>query len=111
MEHQESRDVLRRAGQESAARRRIILHHCRTCGAEIRGLTTRRYCSDACRAKAYRLRRATGTQPLTPAGTRGITPERVAAFVAQRDAIVGDQVFPDSTEIIRRNRDEQRQDV
>ena len=40
-----------------AARRRRTERQCVVCGRTIKGVAMRRYCSDACRSKAYRRRK------------------------------------------------------
>ena len=45
------------AGRALAALRRRVTVPCTVCGAPITGATHRRYCSDACRSRAYRARK------------------------------------------------------
>lgn len=114
MESEADRRLLRRIGQESAARRRVVIARCAVCGAEIRGLKTRRYCSDACRAKAYRRRKEREMKahaeqrpggPDAPAATATrLTPEKVDRVLQARDALACGGVFPDAAELIRRAR-------
>jgi len=117
------RELLRRIGRESAARRRVVAGNCMICGAEIRGLATRRYCSAACRVKAHRERQehlvkteaakqsgqsqqAPERESAPPPRDRRVTRAAVAAFLERRDAIIGNRVFADSTEVLRANRNE-----
>jgi hypothetical protein len=44
-------------GRLGAAQREIVISTCIQCGAEMRGLRTKRYCGDACRQRARRERR------------------------------------------------------
>ncbi len=44
-------------GRYAASRRRTVATTCVVCGNPITGLRRRKYCSGACRTKAYELRR------------------------------------------------------
>ncbi len=50
------RPTLRELGRDWAARRRQVEHQCEVCGKTFTGLMTARYCSGACRVRAYRER-------------------------------------------------------
>ncbi len=49
-------DQTRVAAQILAALRRRVTTTCVVCGNAVQGTTKRRYCSDACRVRAYRTR-------------------------------------------------------
>lgn len=48
------------AARQIAALRRQTQSACVVCGSPIEGITTRRYCSDRCRSKAYYRRKHPG---------------------------------------------------
>lgn len=54
---QDEQKVISEAGRRFAAMRRQVTRACATCGKEITGVATRRYCSAACRVRAVRERR------------------------------------------------------
>ena len=50
----------REVGRALAALRRRVVGACVVCGTRITGAAHRRYCSDVCRARAYRQRKRDG---------------------------------------------------
>ena len=52
------REAAREFGRRNAARRRIVERTCEVCGQPTSGTLKRRYCSNACRNRASRQRRA-----------------------------------------------------
>jgi hypothetical protein len=85
-------------GRALAARRRQVQSHCATCGDEITGVATRRYCSTACRLRASRQRRRQSSQAKTP--------PIVERLNRVRETIMRGRQFDDSTEILRQLRQE-----
>lgn len=49
--------------RQLAAMRPALQLTCPVCGSPMQGISLRRYCSNACRMKAYRQRRALKAQP------------------------------------------------
>jgi hypothetical protein len=115
-------DVLRAAGREFAERRRVVVSQCIVCGTEMRAIQVRRYCSDACRARAYRKRKQRAMQAEAgEPGSRDILKEATvqrteqakaaARLLALRDTISRGRIFADATEIIRQHREDRSRDL
>ena len=56
MDEDRARALAAELGRYFAAKRVQVSLPCVVCGAELRGLKTRRYCSNACRQRAKRQR-------------------------------------------------------
>jgi len=115
-------EILSAAARLRAARRRRTVRQCDVCGTSFEGIVQRRYCSDACRVKAARLRAAVGTKdtlggtqpllratpydregPWTPRGTH----ESALDYLARvRAWLSTDATHNDSTEMLREARAE-----
>lgn len=60
-------------GRALAARRRLVKLRCESCGLEIEGARTRRFCTNACRMRAARQRTRDGTSVLLTAARSAST--------------------------------------
>ncbi len=99
-----------------AARRKRVTRRCEICGTEFTGVTTRRYCSAACRLRASRQRRGhlvDGSRNMSrKQSTRAqgaLTPEIVERIARRREANADawrGRVFDDSGELLHQLRDE-----
>lgn len=115
-------EILSAAARLRAARRRRTARQCDVCGTSFEGIAQRRYCSDACRVRAARVREAVSTEdtrgvpqplhratpheaerPLTPRDTHESALEylsRVRAWLST------DATHDDSTQMLREVRAE-----
>ena len=84
------------AARSLAARRKREARKCQTCGNEFTGVVTRRYCSAACRLRASRRRMK--QQPASAANA-------LAELAAARERFSRGQLFDNSAEMIRQERD------
>ncbi|MBI2761167.1 MAG: hypothetical protein HYX51_07060 [Chloroflexi bacterium] len=57
-------EIMRAAGQISAARRQRAAKMCEVCGTRFEGLARARYCSNTCGVRAYRRRQRASTNLL-----------------------------------------------
>ncbi len=94
-------EYFRAAGRRRTAARRRVEHLCELCGRPFEGLATARFCSSLCRVRAYRLRHR------APDEGRADLPPLIRRLDATRAAIGRGRVFPDSTAIIRAEREHQ----
>jgi hypothetical protein len=103
-------DILKKAARLRAARRRRFVKRCEVCGMRFEGIAQRRYCSDRCRVAAARARRAQHQEAQSPdplPSPRGEHESLVEYFDRIRAAVMkGGRFTEDSTELIRRMRQE-----
>jgi hypothetical protein len=110
MDQDRTRELLREAGRQIAAHRQIVTTRCEVCGKEITGTLKRRYCSNACRVRAFRQRHQPAPVPAATAGDADAVPALVAQLDALRAEVSRGQGFESAADIIRAVREERMPD-